>query len=255
MKQPVRVLVTRARSQAEAFAQKLDSIGAQAIFFPTIEIQPVADSCALDQALSNLECYDWLILTSANAVEAVLARRTALGIAQIPGNLKVAAVGPKTAKKLEQAGFPVHFIPPEFTGEAILPGLGDIHRRWCLLPTADLATATLPEAIQANGGFVHVITVYHTRSPRLDPHDLLALQDGLDFLTFTSGSTARNFVTLARENGLDPFALPGNPEVACIGPKTAQVAQELGFQVDLVAGDYTLDGLVTAIETHIRRNQ
>jgi len=244
----MRVLITRPSHQVNDFAKRLDAIGAEALFLPTIEIKPVADTTILDRALSRLHCYDWLVLTSANAVEVVLERLADLGVRSLPENLRVAAVGPKTASKLKDQGISIDFVPQKYLGEAILPGLGDLRERWVLLPTADIAHNTLPKAIEAGGGIAHVITVYSTLPADPDPKGLIALRDGVDVITFTSGSTARNFVTLVQNAELDPFNLPGKPKVACIGPKTAQAAREVGFHVDIVAEDHTVDGLVEAIQ-------
>ncbi|MBL7162504.1 MAG: hydroxymethylbilane synthase [Anaerolineales bacterium] len=243
----MRVLITRPREQASEFAEELQNLGAQVVFLPTIEIKPIADTAPLDEALSRLDCYDWLILTSGNAVDVVLGRLTALGVGAPPQTLRVAAVGPKTAAKLEEGGFPVDFVPDEYVTEAILPGLGDLCGRWVLLPTADIAHDTLPKAIQAADGIAHVITAYHTVPATPDPEGVAALRAGVDVITFTSGSTARNFYTLAQNAGLDPYNLPGDPMIACIGPKTAKVAQETGFRVDVIADDYTIEGLISAL--------
>jgi len=244
----MRVLITRPRHQADEFAKRLDAIGAEALFLPTIEIKPIADTTILDRALSRLHCYDWLVLTSANAVWVILERLAVLGVSSLPGNLRVAAVGPKTASKLKDQGISIDFMPQQYLGEAILPGLGDLRGRWVLLPTADIAPNTLPKAIEASGGVAHVVTVYCTLPADPDPKGLEALRSGIDVITFTSGSTARNFVTLTQNAELDPFNLPGKPKVACIGPKTARVAGEVGFNVDIVADDHTVDGLVRAIQ-------
>jgi uroporphyrinogen-III synthase len=248
----MRVLITRPGKQAEAFAQKLSSIGAEPFLLPAIEINPLADTTILDRALSRLNSYDWMVLTSTNGVEAVFERMAAIGVVQ-PASLRLAAVGPKTAGRLEEHGFAVDFMPGRYTGEAIVPGLGDLRGRWVLLPTADIATNALPRAIEAAGGVAHVITAYHTLPADPDPVGLAALQDGVDVLTFTSGSSARNFVLLVRNAGLDPFDLPGKPKVACIGPKTAGVAADLGFLVEIIAENYTIDGLVAAINESITR--
>lgn len=247
----MRILITRPREQAEELANGLNAIGAKAIFLPTIEIQPVADTTILDRALSKLHCYDWLVLTSVNGVKATLERLAALGTNTFPEKLRVAAVGPKTASKLADKGIPVDFIPEEYTGEAILPGLGDLRGRWVLLPTADIATDTLSKAIEANRGVAHLVTAYQTLPAKPDSAGLAALKSGIDMLTFTSGSSARNFVSLVREAGLDPFNVPGQPKVACIGPKTAAVARDLGFTVHIVAEPCTVEGLIKAIQPDI----
>jgi uroporphyrinogen-III synthase len=249
----MRVLITRPRKDTSKFALALNNIGAEAFFLPTIDIHPVADSALLDQAISRLRNYDWLILTSANAADAVLDRKNALGIDRFPENLQIAAIGPKTAARLLEDGVAPNFIPDEYIAEAITPGLGELNNRWVLLPMADIAHDTLPDAIHKANGIAHVVTVYHTLPAEPDPAGLAAIHDGVDVVTFTSGSTARNFVQLLERAGLDPFHLPGDPIIACIGPKTAQTAQELGFTVDIVASTYTVDGLVQAIASYFRK--
>jgi len=249
----MRVLVTRPRKDAAEFSLALGEIGAEAFFLPTIDIRPVKDSGPLDQAISHLSDYDWLVLTSANAADAVLDRKTALGLGRFPENLQIAAIGPKTAARLLDEGVRPHFIPTEYVSESILSGLGDIHDLWVLLPMADTARDTLPRAIQQADGIAHVVTAYHTLPAEPDLAGLTALCDGVDVITFTSGSTARNFVLLLEHAGLDPFHLSGDPGIACIGPKTAQTAQELGFSVKIVASTYTVEGLVQAIAAHFRK--
>jgi uroporphyrinogen-III synthase len=246
----MRVLVTRPRKEAIEFAHALREIGAETIFFPTIAICPVRDTSAIDRAISRLKDYDWLVLTSANAVDVVLNRKAVLGIECFPENLRIAAIGPKTASRLLEDGVSPHFIPDEHIAEAVLPGMGDLNGRWVLLPLADIAHDTLPQAIQEANGIAHVVTAYHTLPPEPDPEGLVAMREGVDIITFTSGSTAKNFVSLVQQAGLDPFHLPGKPIIACIGPKTAQATRELGFSVDIVANTYTADGLVLAISAH-----
>jgi uroporphyrinogen-III synthase len=249
----MRVLITRPPSQANEFAQALQAIGAEPVFLPVIQVSAITDTTILDRALARLHCYDWLVLTSANAVDVLLDRMRGNNIHALPAEIRVAAVGPKTASRLEENGIHVAFVPQEFVGEAIVPGLGDLRGRWVLLPTADIASPVLPKAIEAAGGVVHVITAYHTLPAEVDQEGLAALLQGIDVLTFTSGSTARNFNLMVQQAGLNPFALPGDPLVACIGPKTAQVAQELGFNVEIIAEDYTIVGLVAAIKTKMIR--
>lgn len=243
----MRVLITRPKKQAGDFANALRSIGADPVLFPTIAIRPANDLRPLDNALSGLERYDWIILTSANAAEMTIERMAALGMQSPPQNVHLAAIGPKTAAKLDDAGIQPDFVPQKYIAEAILPGLGTIKGRWFLLPMADIAHDTLPRAIQMADGISHVVTVYHTLPAKPDRPGLTALQEGVDVITFTSGSTVRNFIRLVQEAGLDPFRLPGLPKIACIGPKTAGTAAEAGFQVDFVADPHTTDGLVDAI--------
>jgi uroporphyrinogen-III synthase len=249
----MRVLITRPRAQAARFSNALHQIGAQAVFFPTIEIKPVDDPVCLDLALYQLDSYDWMIFTSANAADVILNRLSNLGI-EIPSQkLNVAAIGSKTAARLKDGGIFPDFVPDQYIAEAIIPGLGDLRGRWVLLPMADIAHDTLPSAIRSLDGVAHVVTAYHTVPAEPDPVGLAALQEGVDIITFTSGSTVRNFCALLRNVGLDPLQLPGDPVIVCIGPKTSQIANESGFRVDIVADPHTTDGLVAAIQNHMIR--
>jgi len=116
---------------------------------------------------------------------------------------------------------------------------------------ADIALDTLPQAIQEAGGIAHVVTAYHTVPAGLDPVGLAAIKQGVDYITFTSGSTVRNFYYLIQSAGLEPLQLPGNPEIVCIGPKTERAAIELGFTETIVAEPSTTDGLIGAIQSQI----
>lgn len=242
-----RILITRAAAQANGFQEILERYRCRAVCFPTITISPVSDPTLLDRALSRLDCYDWLVLTSTNAVEAVWGRLRALGITELPSSLRVAAIGPKTAAALKQRRIFPDFLPEEYVAEAILPGLGDLRGRWVLLPRADLARDALPEAISKAGGVAHVIVAYHTLPAQPSRDGIKALEEGVDAVTFTSSSTVRNFVELIRAAGLDPLRLPGDPLIACIGPVTAATARQLGMRVDVIARNYTIEGLVEAL--------
>lgn len=245
----MRILVTRPREQAAAFVAELQSIGADPIYLPTITIKPADDLSLLDKALLQLDKYAWLVLTSANAAQVVLDRMAAIEISTLPYELRVAAIGPKTAAKLTTAGISPDYVPDQYIAEAIITGLGELTGSWVLLPTADIAHDTLPKAIQAAHGIPHVITVYHTELAKPDAQGLAELTAGVDVITFTSGSTVQNFFILCRNADIDALNLPCNPVIACIGPKTAQTAQDMGFRVDIIADPHTTTGLVASIKS------
>jgi uroporphyrinogen III methyltransferase / synthase len=242
-----RILITRPRAQSAGFARRLEALGAVPILFPVIEIAPVKVSRALDQALRELDQYDWLVLTSANGVQVTWKRLSDLHIQALPEGLKVAAIGPKTAAALRSLGVKPDFVPDEYVAEAILPGLGELRGCRVLLLRADLARPALPQAIRQGGGVATELAVYNTVAAEPDPKALEALRQGVDVVTFTSSSTVRNFVHLVRRAGMEPAALPGNPLCACIGPITAQTAREEGLSPDLVASEYTTEGLINAL--------
>jgi len=237
-----RILVTRPRAQADSFVEGLRTAGFEPIYFPVIEIRSIEDNSELDQALVQINKYDWVVFTSVNGVEVVFDR-----LEKYSSLPPVAAIGPKTAEALKARGVTPDFVPEEYVAEAILPGLGDLRGKWVLLPRAEIARKALPEAIVNAGGTAHEIAVYKTLPVQPDPEGLAALKSGVDWITFTSPSTVRNFVEIIRQQKLDPFKLTGNPKIACIGPITECAAKDEGYQVDLVAEKYTTEGLINAL--------
>jgi uroporphyrinogen III methyltransferase / synthase len=245
-----RILITRPRAQATEFAQKLQIAGFEPIYFPVIEIQAIQENIALERALSKLNCYDWFVFSSANAVDVVFNQFSSLVFCsyQQEDRVKVAAIGPKTADALIDRGITPDFVPEEYVAEAILPGLGDLLGKWVLLPRAEIARKELPELIFNAGGVPHEITVYKTLPAQPNLEGLLALHSGIDIITLTSASTVQNFIATLENCGLDPQALPNDPIFACIGPITEQAAKEAGLPNVVVAKEYTTDGLLTIMK-------
>lgn len=242
----MKILITRPRTQADEFADKLRTAGFEPVYFPVIEIKPVENNVALERALSKLNCYEWIVFTSANAVEVVFDKYSA-SFSEDGAGVKFAAIGPKTAKALKARDVTPNFVPEEYVAEAILPGLGDLLGKWVLLPRAEIARKELPEAIFHAGGVPHEITVYKTLPVQPDLDGLAALRSGMDVITFTSASSVENFIAITRQNKLDPLNLPNNPLFACIGPITEQAAKEEGITHLIVADEYTTDGLIKAL--------
>jgi uroporphyrinogen-III synthase len=245
-----KVLVTRPRGQADAFAVALQAAGAQPVLFPVIAIAPLEDSRELDFALGHLADYDWLVLTSVNGVQVVWQRLQDLGIPGLPQNLPVAAIGPKTAEALRKRGVEPAFMPGEYIAEAILPGLGALQGRRVLLLRAEIARPALAQAIRQAGGEAHEIPVYRTLAVQPEASALQALLEGVHVVTFTSSSTVHNFVAVLRQAGIDAARLPGKPVIACIGPVTAQAASDEGLPVDVMAEEYTTQGLLRALQDY-----
>ena len=166
------------------------------------------------------------------------------------------AIGPATSKALAQRGINPDFVPTRSVSEEVVQELSG--RDWqgvsVLLPGSDIGRDVLAAGLTDLGAKVERISAYRTVTPQGASHlARQTLKEGVDVVTFTSGSTARNFVTLVQKIGLDPFQLPGQPKIACIGPKTARAAREAGFQVEILAEEYTIEGLVAAISTHMRK--
>jgi uroporphyrinogen III methyltransferase / synthase len=243
-----RVLITRPKAQANGMAEGLRAAGYEPVFCPVIEIRAIDANAELDEALQNLDRYSWLVFTSVNAVGIVF-RNPHAGEATkfLSGDIRVAAIGPRTAEALAEHGVTPDFVPDEYVAEAILPGLGDLRGKRVLLPRADIARKALPEAIAAAGGSAHEIAVYRTVAAEPAPEAVAALRAGVDVISLTSPSTVEHFISLARDNGLDPLQLPGDPLIACIGPVTEGAARAAGLTRVVVADEYTAEGLIRII--------
>lgn len=249
-----RIVVTRTPEQSTTLTDQLRALGATPISMPTIRIEPLADLTALDAALQALTRYDWLIVTSANAVAIVGERLRAAGLTPEDwGHLHIAAVGPATTEALNGYGLTPTFVPERFEGEEIARGLqahvGDLRGLRILLPQAAIARLQLADALTRQGAVVDVIPIYQTLPATLEAAALTQLQQGVDVITFTSGSTVRNFMQEITTSNM-PSAIVQRAAIACIGPQTAAAAQDLGLHVDLVAAESTVDGLVDALIAH-----
>lgn len=237
-----RILITRPRAQAAELYERLLGLGAKPMLFPTIAIAPMEDCAALDTAIMDLEHYAWLIFTSVNGVEFFCLRleHQLRGLPRPEPFPKVAAIGPATARALEVRDLPPTFIPTEHVAEALAQGLGEVRGQRVLLPHAELARETLAAELMRRGAIVHEVPTYRTIPAIPSPSALFELQQGVDIITFTSASTVKNFVALVGKEF--PPAV-----IACIGPITADTAHELGLPVQIVAHDYTTEGLLAAL--------
>lgn len=252
MNQPLcnkRVLVTRASGQNTKLSEQLANYGAIPVEFPTIAILPANNPAPLDQAIARIKDYQWLIFTSQNGVNHFWQRWVMAGKkADDLQHLSIIAIGPATAKTLKIYSLQVDLMPENHIAEAVVEMMGDIANQKVLLPTADIARDTIVTGLQQKGAIVERVTAYHTQ-PATDPGNLLAILPTLDALTFTSGSTVRNFVNLLPAT-TSPTNLIKDAIVACIGPVTAQTAQEMGLTVSVMAETYTTQGLVEALITY-----
>jgi uroporphyrinogen III methyltransferase/synthase len=249
------IVVTRTRQQASELSHRLRDLGASVIEAPTIELAPPSDSSAVDQSLARLHEYDWIIFTSANGVRA--AKEKLLGFnldARAFGQARIAAIGSATADSVRrELCLNVDLTPASFVAEALADEFdrrGEITGRKFLLLRADIARPVLRERLEQGGAAqVHDIAIYETRLPAALPAELLdALNDNrVDWITFTSSSTARNFTTLL---GGDYKSRLAATRLASIGPITSATLKELGLSPTIESEVFNIDGLVGSILNH-----
>jgi uroporphyrinogen-III synthase len=252
-----RILVTRPRAQAETLRTAIRDSGGEAILIPAIEIEEAADHAELDRAIGELERYDWLVFTSANAVEAFFDRVEILEAAEGSpkgriaarargaARARIAAIGTATAQALRERSAEVSAVPERFLSEAMAESLGNVAGMRVLVPGSDIARKKLGEELRARGAFVEEVAAYVTARTEIAPESLEELERGFDAVLFASPSAARNFAAMIG----GPKRL-GGALVVCIGPVTAEEARRLGYRVGLVAEAHSAEGLVEALIRH-----
>lgn len=248
-----RVLVTRARSQSSVLSEKIQALGGEPLEFPVIRITRPERQDLLDAALQQLPKYDWVIFTSVNGVKHFFQRliECKLDIRQM-SKARIAAIGPKTGEALTEKGLLVEVLPEEYKAEALVESLRPLVEsgQEILLPRADIAREVLARELEQMGCHVTEVDAYDTRIETEDASEVANMLDegGIHVITFTSSSTVRNFVEAIRSVKDDYLSLLTKSQIVCIGPITAKTARELGLQVDVIADNYTIDGLVEAIQ-------
>lgn len=248
-----RVAITRAEHQLGAARALFNAAGAEVLDLPALVVTAPDSWGPLDDALEELADFHWLVFSSSNGVEAVeqRLRRRGSSLARRPAGVRLAAVGRKTAQRLEELGAPADFVPPAFVADSLVehfPVSGWGLR--LLLPRVQSGGRTLlAEAFAAAGSRVVEVPAYETRCPRgLPSATLAALEQGrLDAITFSSGKTVSHTARLLREAfGDDWHRKLEGLAIVSIGPQTSErCRQELG-RVDAEANPFDLDGLLQA---------
>lgn len=243
-----RILVTRARHQAGQLSAELLKLGAEAIEIPAIEIVPPAAFTALDAALKAPARFDWLIVTSANAVRAFQDRCAVLGVGlEDLRGWEVAAVGATTARALDELGLRPSVTPREYVAESLVEALGGrTQGQRVLIVRAAVARDVIPEALRQQGAEVAIAEAYRTVIPEGAVNRIAALFAGSppDAATFTSSSTVINFFQLVRAAGRDKP--PPGMRAISIGPITSKTLRDHGWEPAAEADPHDLSGLLAA---------
>ncbi len=254
-----RILITRARHQAQVLAAALEEQGAEVLAIPAIEIAPPDSYAGLDAALLDARKYQWLILTSVNGVEVLVERLKHLAGKTLSspretfdasGPLSIAAMGPATARALEAHGLPVHVVPEKYVAESLVEALRDqVFGQNVLLVRAKIARDVLPLELEKAGATVDVVDAYQTVVPTASCEMLRHIFDAAEKLphaaTFTSSSTVTNFFRLLHEAGVPGW--PASMAAASIGPITSRTLLDHGIEPAVEATEYTIPGLVVAL--------
>lgn len=238
----MKVVVTRAREQSSQLSDKLRAAGFEPVELPLIELVPPLDWTAADNAIAQIETYDWILFTSANAVRFLATR-----LKNPVTTAKVCCIGSSTKQVAEQYGWTVDLVPPEYVAESIVDAFANGIPRKLFLPRAAVARDTVPQALRALGTQVDVAEVYRNVIPadaKANAQAVFAAKPA--WIAFTSSSTVTNLMQV-----IDPEWLR-ETKIASIGPVTSETARKHGLTVDAEASPHTMDSLVESISRLVR---
>lgn len=249
------IVITRAASQAGEFVAALEQYGASVLSCPLIEIKELSNFDRLDESITHLYGYDWLIFTSTNAVEFFLKRMETIGhsVSDLD-EVRVCAIGEATASKLTNKQIHVDLVPTDAKAEGVFSSLsefvGGVDRLATLnilFPRAAVARDYLPRSLEEAGARVDLVPTYQTVVPEdLDRGRLSAMLAGsADCIAFTSSSSVRNLAALFDTHDLS--SVLQEVAVACIGDVTSETAAEFGLQVDIQPKEFNVERLAESI--------
>ncbi|MBP1747824.1 MAG: uroporphyrin-III C-methyltransferase [Deltaproteobacteria bacterium] len=238
-----KIVVTRSRHQSHRFGELLLDRGAEPVYLPTIDIEPIVPNKRLRTAIDKISSYDAIIFTSVNGASIFFAHMRGSGKdARALSGITVIAIGSATSAQLAIYGINADLVPQTYTSEGIVSILEDlgVADKHFLLPRAEEARDIIIKYIRNNGGTCTVIPVYRAEVPA----SIESPPADIDVITFTSSSTADNFMMLYGKD-----VLKGRI-VASIGPITTETLLKAGIKVDIEAERSDIPGLVRAMEEY-----
>ena len=248
-----RIVITRSAAQSAAIAQELSARGAVPIVLPLVSFADPEDFAPLDAAIAQIEQFDWVIFTSAQAVRAVVRRGEELKnpLVRTGGKFRIAAVGPATAEAARETGLSVEYTAETHTGAGLADELGKrLFGTKVFLPRSDRANPDLPPALKRHGARVSEVVAYRTLRPtEIDQQKLRQVaEDEADAVLFFSPSAVQYFVSLFGDEQLRK--LQDKLCITAVGPVTGSALHEAGVTRVVLAGDTTAAAVIETLELH-----
>jgi uroporphyrinogen III methyltransferase/synthase len=235
-----RVVVTRSEAHDGPLSSQLRNLGLPVLLWPAVSVE-VAQSGPLEQALAQVESFDWIVFASRHAVAAV----TRI-IPTQPSNVRIAAVGQATAQVLRQRGWHVDLLPDESNAAGLVDSFGSgtpLRGVRVLYPASSRALPTIAAGLRQLGAEVVQVEAYRTESSAtLDVEECRTWisRGGIGAVTFASPSAVEE---LEHALGKDDFRrLLSSAAAVAIGPTTARALSDRGYNSTL-AESATLEGL------------
>lgn len=251
-----RILLLREGAKSRQAAKRLEALGAVPLWAPISELIDPPSWMAVDRALDALSCYDWLIVTSGEAVDRFWRRLTARGLDIRRFRGQIAAVGQETAAALRRVGLLADLMPQtDFNQEGLAEALSTVplSGRRVLMPGGQLNHPFLAETLRARGALVDVVEVYHNRPRALSPFVRQAIGAGrVDAVIFSASSAVEYLMGQLDEEGRQALSAVAS---FSIGPLTTKTLQRFGVSISGQAERPSLSALIDCVVEHFAQNE
>ena len=232
------VVVTRAEADNGPLSTQLRELGLTVLLWPAVSVA-VAETSALEEALENINTYDWIVFASRHAVAAVIER-----VETPPPNVRVAAVGKATGQVLRQRGWPVDLLPEDANAAALVSEFATkpMQGTRVLFPASSRALPTIAAGLTQLGATVTQVEAYRTEPASLDVDACRAWieRDVIAAVTFASPSAVIELEHALAKPHFDRLLKAA--KVIAIGPTTARALEEHGC-TPIMAETANLSGL------------
>ncbi len=251
-----KILITRPKIMAGLFSSKLKLLGAQTCIYPMIEVVKEVKIDA-KRLISGIKQSDWVIFTSRGAVDICFGELVNKGLdARLFAHAKVAVLGGETQAELKERGIIADIIPKKFFMESLADEFKkiDIRKKRIFIPHSRQGRKLLVDELRAQGAIIDEMFIYSVCRPlQANARKLrkLVKNEQFDFITFTSSSCVHQFMKFLKKEK----TLLNKQKFACIGPVTEKTLQGHGFKAETAAKVFTIEGLIKAMLTSLKKNR
>jgi uroporphyrinogen-III synthase len=251
------VVITRPEKQSRDFENALLRAGFNTVKFPVIEIKNRPAGPENKKVLDELNkgSFNWLVFTSANAVEALYEMQGEEKT--IPENVKIAVIGDKTEAALKKYfRKEASLKPAEFVAEALLEEFKKVslNKSKVLLVLASKTRDVIREELVTCGAEVETLIAYDNLELSADPVLLKKLEgypaDKLIF-TFFSPSAVNSAIAILTDN----LEILKHSCIISIGPVTSKALNEKGLKISIESQEHSEEGVLTIINKYVSLNR
>ena len=247
------IVITRSKDKISEVRSLFQNEGAKVFDLPALIIVYPDNLQPLDDALKEINKFNWIIFSSSNGIIFVenRLRKDGLSLKEFSKSLNIAVVGEKTSKTLNDLGIKADYIPPNFIAESLIKNFPiSLDGSRILLPRVQSGGRNIiAEEFKSLGAFVLEVAAYESKCPESIPIETKKAfkQKSLDAIIFSSGKTVKNTTfLLKKEFGDEWLSVIKDIKLISIGPQTSSVCEQIYGRVDKEASKYSFEGLLEA---------